>query len=175
MPRISREEALSLATEALKGLPARYGECAMCAVADGCSEDLHVLASNANAVAVLDRFATRRGHVLVVLRRHVESVAELGWHEYAGVQRLAWEAGRALEVALRPMRVFIAALGSTAKLPNSFAHHHVHVIPLEEGGEDRPSRVFSWQNGVYLHAGDEARDVAEVLRASWPREREGTD
>ena len=82
-------------------------------------------------------------------RQARRSIAEVPWEEYAGVQRLAWEATRALESVVQPSRVFVAALGSDAKLPNTFAHHHLHVVPLLPGGEDRPSRVFSWEPGVY--------------------------
>jgi diadenosine tetraphosphate (Ap4A) HIT family hydrolase len=173
MPQITKAEALALVTEEWERLPARYAGCAMCAMVAGHPDDIEILASNAHAVAVLDRYATRRGHVLVVLRRHAESVAELGWDEYAAVQRLAWEAGRAVDHALRPMRVFMAVLGSTAKLPNTFAHHHVHVIPLEPGSEDRPSRVFSWEPGVYVYEAVEGRELAGSLRTSWPREGAG--
>ncbi|MCC6556771.1 MAG: HIT family protein [Polyangiaceae bacterium] len=169
MPRIEKAEALSLVTEEWERLPAIYDGCVMCAMADGYPDDLEILASNAQAIAVLDRFGTRRGHVLVVLRRHVESIADLPWNEYAAVQRLAWEASLAVDQVLRPTRVFVAALGSTAKLPNTFAHHHVHVIPLEPGGEDRPSRVFSWEPGVYVYSAEEGRELAATLRASWPR------
>lgn len=167
MPRIARDEALARATREWEELPARYDQCAMCGIVDAYPGDLQTLASNRSAVAVLDRFATRRGHLLVVLRRHIESIAELEWDEYADVQRLAWEAARALDKALKPTRVFVAALGSTAKLPNTFAHHHVHIIPLEEGGEDRPSRVFSWEPGVYVYDRGEAEDLALTLLARW--------
>jgi diadenosine tetraphosphate (Ap4A) HIT family hydrolase len=138
-------------------------------MADGYPDDLEILASNAQAIAVIDRFGTRRGHVLVVLRRHVESIADLAWDDYAAVQRLTWEATVAVHRTLRPVRVFVAALGSTAKLPNTFAHHHVHVIPLEEGSEDRPSRVFSWEPGVYVYSAEEGKQLAGELRAIWPR------
>lgn len=167
MPRISKEEALVLASQEWEQLPAKYNRCAMCALIDNYPQQLEILAENPHAVAVLDRFAVRRGHVLIVLRRHVESVAELGWAEYSSVQRLTWEATQIVEKTLRPTRTFIAALGSTAKLPNTFAHHHVHVIPLEEGSEDRPSRVFSWEPGVYVYSVDEAQEVAAQLRERW--------
>ncbi len=45
-----------------------------------------ILAENGAAIAMLDRFAARPGHVVVVLRRHVEAIAELPFAEYAAVQ-----------------------------------------------------------------------------------------
>jgi diadenosine tetraphosphate (Ap4A) HIT family hydrolase len=140
----------------------------MCALLDGVP-DVEILASNAAAVAVLDRFASRRGHVLVVLRRHEES--QLDWEEYVGVQRLAWEASHALGRVLGPRRVYVAALGSKEQRTTSFPHHHVHVVPLADGGEpDRPARVFTWEHGVYLYEPGEAAVLAEALRSDWPSE-----
>ena len=168
MKRINKAEATALLAREDEVLPSRFQGCFMCAIAAGFPGDVEVLASRPRAVAVLDRFASRRGHVLVVLRRHEESIAALPWDEYAEVQRLAWEAARAIERTLRPVRVFVAALGSAARLPMSFPHHHVHVIPLFDGDErDRPAEVLSWSTGVSVYEEGEANALAEALRGAW--------
>jgi histidine triad (HIT) family protein len=139
-------------------------------MAAGHPAGIEVLAESPAAVAVLDWLGVRRGHALVILRRHVESVAEVPWSEYAEVQRLAWEAARAMERVLSPKRIFVASLGSAKRLPISFPHHHVHVIPLYDGGEiDRPSEVLTWRNGVVLYAPEEAAELGAALRAAWAR------
>jgi diadenosine tetraphosphate (Ap4A) HIT family hydrolase len=156
-----------LAREA-EALPARFQGCAMCGMVAGYPPDLEILAERPGAVAVLDRLWTRRGHALVILRRHAESIAEMPWSEYAEVQRLAWETARAMERALRPRRIYVAALGSPARLLMTFPHHHVHVVPLHDGGEgDRPSEVLTWRNGVGLYSPEEAQALAATLRAAW--------
>jgi histidine triad (HIT) family protein len=166
--RIDRAEAMALLQREAEALPSRFGGCAMCGMAAGHPSDLQVLAERPTAVAVLDRLGTRPGHVLVILRRHAETISEMPWAEYAEVQRLAWEAARVLERALSPKRVFVAALGSAAQLPMSFPHHHVHVLPLFDGGEgDRPSEVLTWRHGVFLYGPEEARDLAARLRDGW--------
>jgi diadenosine tetraphosphate (Ap4A) HIT family hydrolase len=165
---VPKPEALALLDRERADLPARFAGCAMCGLAAGHAAGPGALAENEHAVAVLDRYATRRGHLLVVLRRHVEAVTDLGWDEYAGAQRLAWEGARALGRVLAPRRVFVAALGSSAPLPMTFAHHHVHAIPLHDGGEeDRPAAVFTWASGVYVYEPEEARELAAALRAAW--------
>jgi diadenosine tetraphosphate (Ap4A) HIT family hydrolase len=167
--RISKDEALSLVAAAAPEIEARFAGCAMCAAASGFPEGRRSLASNGAAVAMLDRFAARPGHVVVVLRRHVESVAELGWDEYALVQRLAWEAARALTEAIAPRRVYVASLGATRRIATSFPHHHVHVVPLADGGEaDRPAEVLTWSRGVYVYEPGEVERWTERLRAAWP-------
>ena len=170
MPRIAKAEALRAAEREWELLPSKYDRCTICAVADGYPEDLEFISDNAYAVAVLARFALRLGHLLVVLKRHVESVAELDWKEYAAVQRLAWEGSCAIQQVLGPLRIFVASLGTTSKLPNSFAHHHVHVIPIEPGTEQRPAQVLSWESGVYLYEQGEAAELAAALRACWPKD-----
>ena len=170
MPRIGKTEALALVEAERARLPASYEGCVMCALARGFPPDTVQLAESPRAVVVLDRFAARRGHVLVVLRRHAESIASLPGEEYAEVQKLAWEATRALERVLSPRRTFIAALGAATARINSFPHHHVHVIPIDaDDTQDRPAQVLTWELGVHVYAEGEARALGEALRAAWPK------
>jgi diadenosine tetraphosphate (Ap4A) HIT family hydrolase len=141
----------------------------MCAI---CGGFVPLVAENEHAVCALDRLAARPGHLLVVVKRHAERVAELGWEEWSAVQRLAWEAAQALERALAPARVYVAALGSARPSARTFPHVHVHVVPLTDGGEaDRPSEVFTWRHGVLVYEPGEAESVGAELRAAWPRQR----
>ena len=168
MLRISKPEVLSLVAAEAGEIEARFGGCAMCATVAG-SRPRAVLASSDAAIATLDRFAARPGHVVVVLRRHAERLTDLSWMEHAAVQRLAWEAAQALERALSPRRTYMAALGAAQPIATSFPHHHVHVIPLANGGEeDRPAAVLTWSNGVYVYEDGEAESLAAKLRAAWP-------
>jgi len=161
---------MDLVARAAEALPERFDGCAICGMAAGHPAGMEVLAERPAALAVLDWLGVRRGHALVILRRHVESVAEVPWSEYVEVQRLAWEAARAMERVLSPKRTFVASLGSAKRLPISFPHHHVHVIPLYDGGEiDRPSEVLTWRNGVALYAPGEAEELGAALRAAWPQ------
>lgn len=125
------------------------------------------------ATAVLDRYASRPGHVLVLLRRHEERIAALAWHEYEALHRLAWEVSGAIEAVLAPKRIYVAALGSAVPLATSFPHVHLHVVPLFDGGEsDRPANVFTWVHGAYVFESDreesELRDRLRVAIRSRP-------
>ena len=133
--------------EALAALAADRGTgCRMCAL----MHEQEPIASSEHAIAILDRYASRPGHVLVCARRHEEHVARLAWDEYASIQRLAWDLCRAIERTLAPRRIFVATLGAADAIDTSFPHLHVHVVPLADGGEiDRPANVFTWGNGVY--------------------------
>lgn len=161
MRLLPKADALArLQAEATRG-------CGMCEVA----HDAEPIASSEHAIAVLDRYACRPGHVLVVLRRHAERIAALPWHEYAAMQRLAWEVAGAIETVLAPRRIYIAALGSAVPLATSFPHVHLHVIPLADGGDvDRPANVLTWVHGMYVFESDaEERELRVRLRGAIPR------
>jgi diadenosine tetraphosphate (Ap4A) HIT family hydrolase len=112
----------------------------------------------------------RRGHLLVVLRRHVERFEDILLPEWQDAQRVAWEAARAVESALGASRVYIASLGSVTQRPMTFPHHHLHVVPTYRGDRrDRPARVFTWQDGVVLQDDREAAKLTRELRSAWPR------
>jgi histidine triad (HIT) family protein len=162
MKWLPKPEAIAIArVEAARG-----SGCGMCDAA----RELAPIAASEHAVAVLDRYACRPGHVLVILRRHAERIAALPWSEYEAMQRLAWEVAGAVETVFAPRRIYIAALGSAIPLATSFPHVHLHVIPLVDGGEvDRPASVLTWANGMYIFESDrEERELRERLRCALP-------
>jgi len=167
--RIPKTEALSVVAAAAGAVEAAHGGCAMCAAVARGERAAGVLAWSGAAIAMLDRFAARPGHVVVVLRRHAATLTELSLEEYIGVQRLAWEVAQALDRALAPRWIYIAALGAAERIVTSFLHHHVHVVPLADGGpSDRPAEVLTWSHGVYVFEdGEEEREAARI-RAVWP-------
>lgn len=163
------EEITRRVAEAAADIPARFDGCVMCAIAEGVKDGELVVAREPGAVAVLDRFAARRGHLLVILESHEEHVARLEWPAWERLQRLAWQGSRALEAVLAPRRIFVAALGSSSAIAKSFPHVHLHVVPLQEDGElARPARVFSWSSGVHVYEPGEAEALVSELRAAWP-------
>jgi len=162
MKRIAKADALAR-------IAGESGGCTMCKLV----READAIAETPHAVAVLDRYASRPGHVLVVLRRHEERIAALAWEAYADLQKLAWEVSRALEDELAPRRIYVAALGSAAQPPTSFPHVHFHVVPLADGDDrDRPASVFTWEHGMYVfETDDEERAVRDRLRAAVTRMR----
>lgn len=167
MRRRTREEAIADATRELAMLPAKAGGCPLCALVGGHTPS-EVLARSEHAVAMLDRYPAREGHVVIATRAHVTGVAHLDETAWLDVQRLAHQAAVALERTLAPRRTFVAALGSDETLPTSFAHVHVHVVPVFETGDDaRPAKVLSWSSGVGKYEGDEAALLGDRLRAAW--------
>lgn len=169
MRRLERDAALA-ELERRRGLASSATpSCAMCALVQAAAEpELRVL-QRYGITVTLDAFAAGAGHLLLVLDEHAESIAELPWERWSALHRLAWEGSRALQAVLTPKRVYVASLGSSAELPMSFAHLHLHVIPVTATDERaRPAAVFSWSSGVWMYEPGEGAALAEQLRSRWP-------
>jgi diadenosine tetraphosphate (Ap4A) HIT family hydrolase len=164
---VAKPEALQLLAAYKATLPAH--DCALCALARHDATVNDAIAASEHGLVLLNRFGQRRGHLMVLPRRHVEHIHELTWPAYSALQRLAYDAGIAVQRVVQPVRIFNALLGSGASLETSYAHLHIHVLPIHETDERaRPARVFSWSEGVVVYEDAEASSLAAELRAAWP-------
>jgi len=165
---VSKEVALARLAEHKRGLLVGSAKCVMCALANGGATP-KLIAQSPHGVVLLDRFACRYGHLMVVAKQHYERASDLEWDVYSDIQRLTFEAIRVIDSCFKPARVFTATLGAAVELPQTYSHYHVHVIPVYETDERaRPARVLSWSEGVVLYDDDEAERVCQDLVRSWP-------
>src|SRR3982751_4697357 len=102
MRRASKEEAL--ADMAARGFDRASG-CVMCELVQDHSDTSLRVHEDEHAVVVLDRYASTRGNLLVVVRRHVERMTELPLATHLDVQRLVFDANLALEAVFAPRRI----------------------------------------------------------------------
>jgi diadenosine tetraphosphate (Ap4A) HIT family hydrolase len=145
----------------------------MCALAQGRGEPQPLVETDL-AVVVLDRFAQRLGHLMVITRRHVEAVSEIDWPLFVHVQQLVFQSRLALDRALQPRQVYAGMFGATIPLPMTFPHCHAHVIPVHESDERaRPARVLSWSEGVVVYEDEEAQALRARILESWPNRDDG--
>lgn len=141
----------------------------MCALAEGRGRPAPLWETE-HATLVLDRFGARRGHVLVISKRHVTSVTELGGPVFSHLQDLSFVLCQVLEQNLAPRRLFVASLGASCDLPMSFSHYHTHVIPVPESDERaRPAEVFSWSQGVLVYDEQEASRLRDELHRAFSK------
>ncbi|MEU3354459.1 HIT family protein [Streptomyces sp. NPDC037389] len=133
-------------------------ECLFCAIAAG-EADGHRVLADGTAVAFLDARPLFPGHVLVVPRRHVETLTDLLPEEigpfFARVQRIAGAVERGMGAA----GSFVAA---NNRVSQSVPHFHVHVVPRNRKDG---LRGFFWPRGRYASQ-DEAAEVAARIRAA---------
>jgi len=132
--------------------------CLFCDVIDG-ALPVRTVASDEVAVAFLDRAPVFKGHVLVVPRRHVVTLADLD-HELVGpfferVQRISAR----MPAALGCDGTFVAVNNIVSQ---SVAHLHVHVVPRRRKDG---LRGFFWPR-VRYDSDAEADDYAERLRTA---------
>lgn len=159
---ISRSQALARIREE-GGVPA----CLMCAIRDRRVGDVHAVLEDGEVLVMLPRYVRRWGHLLVTPNAHVVSFAEVDPALWARTNALAHKAARVIEAVQRPRRVYVASTGSSAgELTQSSEHLHVHVIPLYET-DDKPSAIFSWQEGVYVAERDEWLRLRDAYLRAW--------
>jgi histidine triad (HIT) family protein len=120
---------------------------------------VRTVAADEVAVAFLDRAPVFKGHVLVVPRRHVVTLADLD-RELVGpfferVQRISAR----MPAALGCDGTFVAVNNIVSQ---SVAHLHVHVVPRRRKDG---LRGFFWPR-VRYDSDAEADDYAERLRAA---------
>ncbi len=172
MRTLTKDDALAALAEGRATLAARFGGCVMCALAARALTPGLFVRESEHAVCVLDAYAARPRHLLVVAKRHLTTLREVPWEVHADLSRLAWEGARVLE-ARGAKRVYIAQLGSPVDLPTSYAHAHVHVVPVDEVDERaRPAVVFSWSSGVVVYEPGEGERLAAELGAALEAEAE---
>jgi histidine triad (HIT) family protein len=132
-------------------------ECLFCTVIDG-TQPSDVVLDDEVAVAFLDHRPVFKGHVLVVPRSHVVTLADLPADLvgpfFARVQRVAV----AVQAALAADGSFVAMNNVVSQ---SVAHLHVHVVPRRRKDG---LRGFFWPRVKYDSA-EEMAMVAEAIRA----------
>ena len=159
---ISREEALARIVAEGSRPP-----CLMCAILEGRVGALHVVHEDPELVLMLPRYVRSWGHVLIVPRAHVTTFGDVTETLWGRIYGMAHRAAKMVEAVQSPRRVYVTSTGSsTVELVQSSRHMHVHVIPVHTE-EDRPSAIFSWQEGVYVGEPHEWNDLRETYARWW--------
>jgi histidine triad (HIT) family protein len=140
------------------------GRCAFCAIVRG-EAPAEIVLDDAAGVAFLDNRPLFPGHVLVVPRRHVETVPHLAPEEigpfFALVQRLT----RGVPEATGADGAFVAINNVVSQ---SVPHLHAHVVPRRQG-DGLFSRNLVWTRYPYRD-GAEMRAMAAAIRAALARD-----
>ncbi len=155
--------------EALDRIRVERGEapCLMCAIVERKAGAVAVLHEDAEHLVSLPAYVRRWGQILVTPKAHVTSYVEVDTASWGRANALALHAARVVERVRRPRRIYLASTGSSAgELVNCSVHLHIHVIPLYEP-DDKPTDVFSWQEGVYVAEPEEWEALRQEYLAAW--------
>jgi histidine triad (HIT) family protein len=138
-----------------------YTTCSFCDDLSGARE-CAIVAENEHAVAEIDERQYERGAMLVIPRRHRESVLDIERREIEAVYSLVREVAHAAAKALGAQGANIFQ-NNGAKAGQQEPHFHVHVVPRYEDGD--PHRIFL-QDDCAVMSMEEQRAIADLIRAA---------
>jgi histidine triad (HIT) family protein len=134
--------------------------CLFCSIAAG-GAAAAVVADEPDAVAFLDRAPLFPGHVLVIPRLHVETIADAGPDVLGSLFGLVRRVAIAVEAGLDAHGSHLAV---NNRVSQSVAHLHVHVVPRRRKDG---LRGFFWPRQRYADDAEMA-DVAARIRSALP-------
>ena len=131
--------------------------CPFCEIA-GARAAAAIVLKDEECVAFLDRSPVFKGHVLVVPRSHIVTLADLPVDRIGAFFERVQRISRALPQALGADGTFVALNNVVSQ---SVAHLHVHVVPRSRKDG---LRGFFWPRTKYA-SDEEAREVAARIGA----------
>lgn len=137
-----------------------YETCSFCEDLSGARECAFV-AENEHAVAEIDERQYERGAMLVIPRKHRESILEIERAEIEAVYSLVREVARGATIALGAvgMNVF---QNNGSKAGQHEPHFHVHVVPRYTASD--PNRRFL-QRDYSVISMEQQRAIAALVKA----------
>lgn len=141
---------------------APYDSCGFCRYVRGEAEYV-ALAEDDLALALMNYRQYERGAMLVIPKRHCETILDVSDTEVASLYRLAKALARGAEIAL-------GACGANIYQNNGVIagqhvpHVHVHVVPRYPDSDSE--KLFLMRNFPILPL-DELRDTAAAIRATF--------
>lgn len=102
-----------------------------------------ILISNLKGIVIRDAYPVSNGHTLIIPRRHVDSLFDLGHDERDALFNLVEEAKRRLEQEFRP-DAFNIAINDGPAAGQTVPHLHIHLIPRYENDTPEPRGGVRW-------------------------------
>lgn len=133
-------------------------ECLFCRIGTA-AEDADIVYEDALCFAFLDHKPLFPGHVLVMPRAHIETLADLPSDEVGEFFRVVQRLELAVERAMEAEGSFIAI---NNRVSQSVPHLHVHVVPRRKKDG---LKGFFWPRTRYRDAGH-SRETADKIKAA---------
>ena len=133
-------------------------DCVFCQIAGG-EVGAHRVLETADAVAFLDARPVFKGHVLVVPRRHIETLADAPPAAVGPLFNHVRRVSAAVPAALGAQGTFVALNNVVSQ---SVPHLHVHVVPRVKGDG---LRGFFWPRRKYADDEEAASYAARISAA----------
>ena len=134
-------------------------DCIFCKIAAG-EIATEIIAEDENTLVFLDHSPVFPGHLLIIPRRHVDTLIDLPDDQLAPFLAQARRASKAVETGLGAEGSFLAI---NTKVSQSVPHLHAHIMPRTKGDG---MKGFFWPRRDYT--GDTHRqETVEKLRAAF--------
>jgi len=130
--------------------------CAFCRIVAG-DEAAEVVWQNGIALAFLDIRPLFPGHVLLIPRQHIETLAELPPEQVGPLFQAAQRLENAVERAVTAEGSFVAV---NNRVSQSVPHLHIHVVPRSKGDG---LKGFFWPRKGY-ESQQHLHETAEAIR-----------
>jgi histidine triad (HIT) family protein len=138
-----------------------YASCSFCDDLSG-TRECAIVAENEHAIAEIDERQYERGAMLVIPRKHRESILDIELRELESVYGLAREVAHAAVRAFgaQGMNIF---QNNGRNAGQSEPHFHVHVVPRFTDSD--PHKIFL-QHDCEVMSMEEQRAIADLIRAA---------
>jgi histidine triad (HIT) family protein len=132
--------------------------CVFCQIASG-AVPAEIVWQDEHALAFLDNRPLFPGHVLLIPKEHVETLADLPKAEIGPLFEAAQKLAIAVEKGMSAQGSFVAI---NNKVSQSVPHLHIHVAPRNKGDG---LKGFFWPRKNY-DSDEHLRETAEKIRAA---------
>ena len=135
-------------------------ECLFCAIAQG-TTSAQIVFEDRTSLAFLDHRPVFLGHVLLVPKKHIETLGDLPESLTGPLFTSASMLSRAVQTAMAAEGTFIAI---NNRVSQSVPHLHVHIVPRKRGDG---LRGFLWPRTKYrdgAHAEEVRGAIADAVR-----------
>ena len=119
-------------------------DCVFCKIVDKKIPSC-LVAEDDNTMAFMDIMPARKGHVLVVPRRHSETMLDVPAEDLVAMTRMVKRVSMAVQKAMEPAGFSVVQLNGAASGQTVF-HIHFHVIPRRVGD----GLAMKWSHETYL-------------------------
>jgi histidine triad (HIT) family protein len=139
--------------------------CTFCQIANG-ELPAHIVHRDEDVIAFLDRAPLLPGHVLVMPKRHVETLDDMPDDLLVPVFGAVRRTSIAVQKAFGSEGSFVA---TNTRVSQSVSHVHVHVVPRNKGDGLFSTRLI-WQRTKY-EDDSEMAEIATTIRTAYEQAR----
>jgi len=102
-----------------------------------------IISENESTVTIRDGFPVSRGHTLIILKRHIESLFDCNPDEKADILQALEEAKVALDKEFSPDG-YNMGINDGIAAGQTVMHLHIHLIPRYKGDTEDPRGGVRW-------------------------------